>query len=408
MTTLITFLGRSPKNEGGYRTTTYQFDDGEQSRPVAFFGWALQERIRPRRLVVLGTAGSMWDHLFEVDFNLGGQAEDERLALADAVDSQQVEQRQLDLMAPLLESALGCQVMLRLIPYCRDTHEQIDLLRILDEEVHDKERINLDVTHGFRHLPMLALVSALHLERVKNARVEHIWYGSYDPDTASAPVLDLSGLLRIVDWLEALAIQDHSGDYGVFSGLLEQAGLSAEGARQLRQAAYFENILNVGEATGRLKKLLPELDRSGRLAPEAELMRPILRARIDWAAQGKQFEKQLTLAKAALKRGDYLRAVLYAYESVITRLCLEANVSLTDFDGRETLRKNYEIWLKGNPELQREYRLLKDLRNQIAHGSRGSRGEVQKALLSESVMRETLHGLLSRIENGDLPGPFRS
>ena len=64
-TVLLRFLGRVPKSEQGYRATRYDFGDGLAHEPVAFFGWPLQRRVRADRLVVLGTAGSMWDPLFE-------------------------------------------------------------------------------------------------------------------------------------------------------------------------------------------------------------------------------------------------------------------------------------------------------------------------------------------------------
>ena len=79
MHVLISFLGRVPKGGNGYRTTTYSFD-GAPDEPTAFIGWSLRRRLTPDRLVILGTAGSMWDHLFEKDIDLGTSAEDERLA----------------------------------------------------------------------------------------------------------------------------------------------------------------------------------------------------------------------------------------------------------------------------------------------------------------------------------------
>jgi hypothetical protein len=63
---------------------------------------------------------------------------------------------------------------------------------------------------------MLALLAALYLRRVRGARVGRIWYGAFDPDSGDVPVHDLSGLLNIADWLEALAVYDRCGDYGVF------------------------------------------------------------------------------------------------------------------------------------------------------------------------------------------------
>ncbi len=101
MHVLISFLGRVPKSETGYRTTRYSFD-GVLDEPTAFIGWSLRRRLMPDRLVILGTAGSMWDHLFEKDTNLGTVAEDERLALQEATETKAVTESLLEPLAPLL------------------------------------------------------------------------------------------------------------------------------------------------------------------------------------------------------------------------------------------------------------------------------------------------------------------
>lgn len=225
--TLISFLGRVPKGENGYRPTRYSFD-GEPGEPTAFIGWSLCRRLKPDRLVILGTTGSMWDHLFEKDIALGAEAEDERLALQEATDTKTVTETLLEPLTPLLANRLGCKVRLVLIPYCRNEAEQLELLRIMAAEVNPGEAVYLDVTHGFRHLPMLALLSALHLREVKKAHIAGIWYGAYDSDTGEAPVYNLAGLLRIADWIGALNTFDKDGDYSVFAELLEADGLSAE------------------------------------------------------------------------------------------------------------------------------------------------------------------------------------
>ncbi|RME22068.1 MAG: TIGR02221 family CRISPR-associated protein, partial [Deltaproteobacteria bacterium] len=227
-TVLIAFLGRSPKGEEGYRKTRYDFGDNSLTEETAFFGWVLRKRIDPDHLVILGTRGSMWDHLFEGDLDLGEMGEQDRMALMEHVESHSVSQDQLDKMAPLLAKALGIPVRLRSIPYCSTEAEQIELLRIIAEEVEPEDRVHLDISHGFRHLPMLALLSALHVRQIRDANVEGIWYGSYDPDTGKAPVYELSGLLRIADWLQSLASFDKDGDYRVFVPLLRQANLDPE------------------------------------------------------------------------------------------------------------------------------------------------------------------------------------
>ncbi len=401
--TLITFLGRVLRNDKGYRTTEYRFPDDTISEPVAFFGRELSNRLQPDRLVILGTAGSMWDHLFEKDIDLGQQSEEQRVALMEAVEHKCVDESLLRSLAPLLSKELAVDVTLRIIPYCRTPVEQSELLRILAEEVSDGDRIDLDVTHGFRHLPMLMLLAAMYLRLAMDAEISGIWYGAFDPETDDAPVMELSGLLRFMDWLQALYGFDKDGDYGVFVRLLEQAGADDQLVDALRQAAYFENILNVGEATGKLRQALTQMESARLDAPEAELVLPLLRQRLAWVSEKKQFEKQIRLARHSLEHDDYLRAVLYLYEAVITRLCQLAGVQVQDFSEREMLRKRYEGSVRDFPGEWEQYRLLKNLRNQVAHGTRPSRSDVQKALLNETQMKETMELLLQAIEAGDLP-----
>jgi CRISPR-associated Csx2 family protein len=402
ITTLITFLGRVPKSEQGtYRKTRYDFGDGKPQDEVAFFGWALAERLRPKRLVILGTSGSMWDHLFEGDLALGDAQEADRLALISDVEKKTVTQAQLDALAPLLAKQLGMDTRLLIIPYCRNDAEQMQLLTLMADAVQPRDTVHLDVTHGFRHLPMLALLASLYLQYARNAKVAGIWYGAFDPDTGHAPVHDLSALLKLAKGLQALAAFDFSGDYRAFSPMLADAG-HRELANKLSDAGYYENILNVSAATGKLRELMPGLGALAAQNDATALLTPLIHARMHWLQEARQYEKQRALARHAFARGDYLRTVLYAYEAVITRLCQQARIDITDFERREEARKAYEEKTRHTPEGER-YRLLKDLRNQVAHGTRGSRGEVQQALLNEPHMRTTLEELLHDIEHGHLP-----
>ena len=134
-TTLVTFLGRVAKENNTnhtYRKTSYQFAEDDSTEEVAFFGWALQRRLNPGKLIILGTAGSMWDHLFEGDIDIE-DAITRREALEQAVSEKAVTKSMLDALAPVLSKALNCEVRLVLIPYCRSDEEQSELLRIMAE-----------------------------------------------------------------------------------------------------------------------------------------------------------------------------------------------------------------------------------------------------------------------------------
>jgi len=365
--TLISFLGRVAKSENGYRPTIYTFD-GEPDEPTAFIGWSLRRRLQPDRLVILGTAGSMWDHLFEKDIVLGTEAEDERLALQDATETKTVTEALLEPLTPLLAQRLGCDVRLVVIPYCRTETEQLELLRIMAAEVTPGEEVHLDVTHGFRHLPMLALLSALHLREVKKAKIVGIWYGAYDFDTKESPVYNLAGLLRIADWVGALNAFDKDGDYSVFADRLDQDGLSTIDTNYLRRAAFYERTSNPRDA----RKQLANFDKvlAHGLPSVSALFAGQLHTRLKWYRRDNLFTNQSDLATFYRKRGDYIRTAIFAYEAFVTSLIdYKAGEREDNYKDREIAFKAYEKGERGVQRLKSDYWLLKNLRNTLAHGN---------------------------------------
>lgn len=250
MSTLISLIGKSKADpQTGYRKAHYGFEPGF-SRTASFFGLALLDYAKPERLILAGTAGtagSMWDVFFEHQ-----HTDDETaLALMDAVEKEAVTAQMLAIHEQRLSEKLGIPVQCLLISYARDEAEQTTILTDLADHLEPGEKIILDVTHGFRHLPMLALVAARYLARVRGVQVQEVYYGALemtDPVTRQTPVLRLSAMLHMLDWVDALAVYEHSGNYGVFAPLLQQDGMPAERANLLAQAAYFERSGNPVQA----------------------------------------------------------------------------------------------------------------------------------------------------------------
>ena len=144
----------------------------KRQRSVPFFGIALAEYLKPDRLVLVGTSGSMWDVFFEGE----GAGDDAVLQLMAAVEAGEVDDALLDLPRRQLGARLDVQVECLLIPYARDASEQAEILRLLAGVVRPGGNLSLDVTHGFRHLPMLALVAARYLARVVGVKIDELYY----------------------------------------------------------------------------------------------------------------------------------------------------------------------------------------------------------------------------------------
>ena len=157
-TTLISFLGRNTTaSTTGYREADYQIDGKSYKTP--YFGFALAEHVKPTRMLLLGTVGSMWDVLIEAHATVG-EKEEARLRLMDLAQTNNVNETILLEFAPLIEKRLGCPVDMKIIPYARDASEQIGILATVAHHIQAQESVIMDVTHGFRHLPMLGLLAA--------------------------------------------------------------------------------------------------------------------------------------------------------------------------------------------------------------------------------------------------------
>jgi CRISPR-associated Csx2 family protein len=353
MTTLISFLGKSRRGQvTGYQRAIYEFDDGQKMQ-TSFFGSALMKRLRPDRTQLLGTAGSMWDAL---DFDIEAPEWSE---LVDAAEKSEVDQDLLDRVAlRRRDSMQGAELVL--MPYCRDEVEQLRLLADLASRVGEGEKVWLDITHGFRHLPMLALVAARYLSHVRKAEIAGIYYGALEMTSAEGitPVIQLDGLLRMLDWVEAFAANDASGNYGVFAQLLARDGLKPKSAELLESAAHFERVTNSNKAREIVTPLLGEIKSLG---GPTRLFAEQLAHRLAWSRQPMREARERALHAAYLDREDFLRAAIYLQEAVISAACyrlkLGDSVHMDREEARDVLKSN------------NAFRDLSDIRNMLAHGT---------------------------------------
>ncbi|HPT49289.1 MAG TPA: TIGR02221 family CRISPR-associated protein [Accumulibacter sp.] len=381
MTTLISFLGKGRADRRtGYAMATYRFDAGF-ARGVPFFGMALHEYLQPDRLILVGTAGSMWDVFFEHE----GADDDAVLRLMAAVEAGAVDAVVLDVPRRQLAERLGVPVDCLLIPYARDAAEQAGVLRGLAATVRVDEKLAIDVTHGFRHLPMLALVAARYLSRVVGVKIDDLYYGALEMTAGGeTPVLRLGGLLAMLDWVDALSSYDKDGDYSVFAPLLTADGMDPGRAELLARTAFFERTGNPVRARETLNSVFSSVE--AHAGPLGGLFSANLKERIGWFRRGKRDDWELALADAYGERGDYLRCVTYMYEAFITRACNERSDNPNDFQQRKDA---YTHARGAKPMVAR----LEYLRNALAHGVRPRSEQTTKTLDDESSLRRELKSL---------------
>ncbi|MCY3986835.1 MAG: TIGR02221 family CRISPR-associated protein [Candidatus Dadabacteria bacterium] len=392
--TLITFLGRSKSDpKAGYRKANYLFPMAKKPVSSTFFGLAISEKINPKpdSIVILGSSGSSWSMLVE---NLEKNGQDEaRFDLLQAEESGSVNQALLDLVTPLMEQGFGTNVKSKIIPVGKTDEEHLEILRIISSCVESGD-VSIDITHGFRYFGMIGFLSAWMLEHVHNdLHVKELWYGALDlTEKCITPVLRLNGLSRVRSWIDAINRFDATGEYADFASLLVGDGVPERSVRCLKRAAFFEQTLNLRGAARELQRFLPVLKKP--LPGASELFRDRLAQRLSWCENAKLGVRQKQLARMYIDRHDYLRASVFGLEAVISlELENRGNLKSDEFQVRKRIKQE----LLECDEASREMRLLRCIRNALAHGDPGAAGPFYDILTDPNRLGRELKQALGKL-----------
>lgn len=88
-----------------------------------------------------------------------------------------------------------------------------DLFEILEAEIPPGSEIILDITHGFRTLPLIGTVLTGYTRALKQTKVSAIYYATTDADSdGQSEVIDLTRLDRLMRWSGAIDIYLRQGN----------------------------------------------------------------------------------------------------------------------------------------------------------------------------------------------------
>lgn len=100
------------------------------------------------------------------------------------------------------------------IPNGNTPEELWEIFSQMTKSFDEGDEIIFDITHAFRSIPMLALLSASFLRVAKGVRLKAILYGAYavDDKPKEAPVFNLTPFVSLLDWITATDKFVKSGD----------------------------------------------------------------------------------------------------------------------------------------------------------------------------------------------------
>jgi CRISPR-associated DxTHG motif protein len=297
-----------------------------------------------------------------------------------------------------------------------DGKSEAELWRIFEkisDAVCEGDEIAFDITHGFRSLPMIAMLTIAYLKQVKGVKVQYVLYGAYearnDKDQV-APVFDLTLFADLLDWLAAAKMFITTGDSSELGRLIQEVQNDAYRNR----GAYGENLpralKNFGMALeevsndlllARVPNLPDSIRRLAQRQSEAntevgQWTQPLTLLLDKIAAAYAPFQDdslptQAKLIRWYLDHNHIVQAMTLAREWVVSYYAQQKSLSRNDAENELNQRANNQE----NDELVQLWSSIRNIRNDLAHcGFSRAEGQV----LSATSIRQNAEEVVKQIE----------
>ncbi len=359
---LISFLGVAAE---GYRPANYKFADGTVISST-FIAKALKEYYNIDRLILIGTAHSMWDEVYK---DLGEQGsvydEDTYKHLKMVCNSSNHKKSLLSRDdVNTVKNRLGKNSQVIIIKYGLDEKEiayNTGQIFQIEKMTEYGDQVYLDITHSFRSLPIYLMNCLIYLKNVceKNLTIESISYGMLDvsrefptgkkiivggkeADELWTPVVELKKILEVQDWIiGAYNFKEFGNTYKIASLLENDAsGRYGEVASHIREFADIKNLnyLNMYmNATYQLQQLT-----KGNILPDMGRMVivPMFKDFIRQFPHDMRLSKyQIRMSKWHNERHNYGFALMLLVEAIISFCCEIRGWDPNSRDDREDAKK---------------------------------------------------------------------
>lgn len=320
-----------------------------------------------------------------------------------------------------LDQSFGTQALD--VPDGNNEAEILEIFTRLFHELKEGDELYFDVTHGFRSLPMLAIVLGNYTKFLKSATVKSITYGNWEArQDDKAPIIDLQALSNLQDWTFAAADYIENGNATRISKLtqekvhpiLRDSCGKDKAAKSLQQLAkHLQNAtddfltcrgLNIVNATNitLLKRCLDEVSETTirQLDP---ILEKINESFNDFDS-GQNVLNGILAAQWCLDNAMYQQAATLLQETIVSFFCLRHSIRIDDDKKRERINRAFRAiaskdtikaanederdsiaQIINTDELMREKEIystfasLSELRNDINHSGMRSSKHPQKA-----------------------------
>lgn len=370
---LISLIGKGNllKDSKGYIGTKYYFNETQETIHTSFFGSALYKVLIGQgydidKWLIFGTSKSNWSELLYV---VEEKYHDEMIELYDRVYNEENKEISKSLLSKWEEELQKHLPGIRLI-VVDPLDFEIYMNQMMTEISNDNRDVVLDITHAFRHMPVVIAFSLMVLKHIKDISNIMVYYGAFElkvnrfDQNEPTPVLKIDFINTLVSYAENLAIFNNSG---YFPYILENLGIDntdktyfwLEMNRQPRMD--LESINNI------LEEKIAEKDHQANIAHYIKKeIEPLIGASLH--------KRMVARAKFFFDKKQYLKSLILLYEGLIIAVGRKYGIEAgQDFKRNEKIRdyikKNQNTIFKDKGQIDTYFK-LEYTRNAAVHGSR--------------------------------------
>ena len=208
------------------------------------------------------------------------------------------------------------------IGYIKDEKDFPAIFEQINAIIGKHEKVIVDITHGFRHLPVLAVISFI-VENMRDIhKIQHIFFAKEIVPFKEYEIIDLKEYLDVANI--AMALSNFNNNYTMaqqvqcadrqYQDLLEMLSESSE---HILSNSIIELIESKNSLTERILTTLRELDKKDTQGLKDYLKRIYLHLSRVNALKNLSKEKQLfAMSKLMLQKGYYLNTITLLNEAI--------------------------------------------------------------------------------------------
>ncbi|NJL90577.1 MAG: TIGR02221 family CRISPR-associated protein [Coleofasciculaceae cyanobacterium SM2_1_6] len=326
---VISFLGFNKK---GYTETTYVNPDKTKKFTTAIFQEAIVEFYKPESFYLLLTK------------------------TAKEGIPENAEESTWETLRKKLEGKVNLYPVEN-IPEGHTTEDIWKLFEKLTNFMQQDDEVLFDITHGFRSLPILALIAVTYLRVVRNVKIVGLIYGAFDAQnrqTNETPTFDLLPIVSLLEWTTATDQFIKTGNAQALASLLtsqepdNSTQQLADNIESIAKGLELLRPMDVMQESAKLSSHIASASEniSKTIPPFAELLKRVeqdygkfgLENGNDYINNAKSaLVKQLEIIKWYYEKEQTVQALSLAREWLPSLLCYHFNIDPLNNNNRSEM-----------------------------------------------------------------------